>query len=151
MKTPPKSIRNWITAVLLLTGVSLGCNRALAQNVPTPTPVKLPSLSNLSSTAANKGDGDSNAVTPISQSNAAKDLKVTRKIRLAIGKKHHFSMNAINIKIITTSDHTVYLRGVVDSDSERRRIVKLARPIVGGRAFKNQLLTPKETQVPLKK
>ena len=151
MKTPPKSITNWVTAGLLLTGVSLSCNRAVAQNMTTSTPVKLPALSNMSSTAANRGDADSNAVTPISQSNAAKDLKVTRKIRLAICKQQHFSMNAINIKIITTSDHTVYLRGVVDSDSERRRIVKLAQPIVGGRAFKNQLLTPKETQVPLKK
>ncbi len=101
--------------------------------------------STTSTTAANKGDDKSDSITPFSQSNADADLKVTQNIRQAIEKQDGLSQNAKNIKIITTTDHTVYLKGVVDSEDERNRILSLAKPIIGDLKFKNLLKLPSET------
>ena len=98
-----------------------------------------------SSTAANKGDDNPDSITPFSQSNADADLKVTQNIRQAIEKQDGLSENAKNIKIITTTDHTVYLKGVVDSEDERNRVLAIAKPIIGDLKFKNYLKLPGET------
>jgi len=99
-----------------------------------------------SSTAANKGDDRADSITPFSQSNADQDIKTTQNIRKAIENEGGLSTNAKNIKIITTSDHTVYLKGVVDSEDERNRVIALAKPIIGNLKFENFLKLPSETK-----
>jgi osmotically-inducible protein OsmY len=108
-------------------------------------PANAEQSSTSSSTGANKGDDKSDSITPFSQSNADADLKVTQSLRQAIEKQDGLSQNAKNIKIITTTDHTVYLKGVVDSEDERNRVVALAKPIIGDLKFKNFLKLPSET------
>jgi len=130
-----------IALTVMTAGVCLSSSTTFGQDTNTNTPVTM------SNTAQNKGDERSDAITPISQSNATEDLKVTQDIRKAIEEQSNLSINAKNIKIITTTNHTVYLRGVVDTDKERRIVVSLARPFVGKRVFKNQLRIPGETEI----
>lgn len=143
MKTPTNS-------TLLVAGLALASSFApfaYAQtptSTPTPTPTPMHS-SGTSSTAENKADASSNAVTPFSQSNAQADLDVTQNIRKAILNEKNMSVDAQNIKIITTTNHVVYLKGVVDSETERQRILAIAKPLAGDRTIKNRLKLPDET------
>ena len=127
---------------LSLSGTPLHAQAISSQNSKTTAP----STTSASIPFEHRTERCRTDVTPFSQSNAEEDLKTTQKIRLAIRNKGNFSMNAENIKIITTSDHMVYLCGMVDTRKERIRIVELAEPIAGRHMLKNQLLLPNETQ-----
>lgn len=89
--------------------------------------------------ANNKADQDSSAVTPEKQSNAEADVKVTRDIRRAIVKDDALSVYAHNLKIITTTNHVVYLRGAVSGSDDVSKIVSLAEKNSGGYPVKNQI------------
>lgn len=89
--------------------------------------------------ANNKTDRDTAAVTPEKQSNAEADVKVTREIRRAIVNEKSLSVYAHNLKIITTMEHVVYLRGAVSSADDVSKIVSLAEKSSSGYPVKNQI------------
>ena len=92
-------------------------------------------------TADNSGNNasDANALTPRAQSNHSADIKITRSIRRALVKDSSLSVYAHNLKIITTQDHTVYLRGTVASSDDVGKILSLAQQHSGGYSVKNEL------------
>lgn len=93
--------------------------------------------------ANNVQDKSQTAITPAKQSNAQPDLDVTKAIRRAITKDSSLSVYAHNIKIITTQEHTIYLRGTVSSQDDLQKIVSLAKSNSNGYPVENQLSVTK--------
>lgn len=89
--------------------------------------------------ANNQTDRDSSAVTPEKQSNAESDVSVTRAIRRAFVKDSSLSIYAHNLRIITTTEHVVYLRGAVGSNDDVAKIVSLAQQNSNGYPIKNRI------------
>ena len=87
----------------------------------------------------NASDANANALTPQAQSNHSADIKITRSIRRALVKDSSLSVYAHNLKIITTQDHMVYLRGTVASSDDVGKILSLAQQHSGGYPVKNEL------------
>jgi hyperosmotically inducible protein len=87
----------------------------------------------------NVADRDGQSVTPLNQSEDSADLKITTRIRRAIIRDHSLSVDAHNIKIITTKDHVVYLRGPVANDGECKKIESIAKAKAGDYPVKNEL------------
>lgn len=86
----------------------------------------------------NERDRAGQTVTPVDQSNAPEDLKITRTIRQAVVKDKSLTMNAKNVKIIT-SGGKVTLRGPVNSDKEKKAIGDIATKTAGEGKVDNQL------------
>jgi osmotically-inducible protein OsmY len=59
-----------------------------------------------------------------------RDTELTQKIRKALVKDGSLSVNAHNVKIITTNGH-VTLKGPVSSVREKDEVTELARSIAG--------------------
>jgi sporulation protein YlmC with PRC-barrel domain len=95
-------------------------------------------------TRQNIRDRNDQTLTPLDQGNNAADVQTTARIRRAITSESGFSTNARNIKIITANGQTT-LRGVVDSDAERKRIEELARQAMPNITIDNQLEVQAET------
>jgi osmotically-inducible protein OsmY len=76
--------------------------------------------------------------TPMDQSNAEADVKLTADIRRAITEDDSMSTNARNVKIITNAGNVV-LRGPVDSAEERDKVAATAKKIAGVKRVDNQL------------
>lgn len=74
--------------------------------------------------AQNEKEVREDAPNPTDQGNSQKDLQITKDIRSSI-MDADLSFNAKNIKIITRSEN-VTLKGVVESDTERTAILKIA-------------------------
>jgi osmotically-inducible protein OsmY len=89
-------------------------------------------------------DRHDQTVTPLDQGNNASDIQITSNIRRAITRESGFSTNARNIKIITANGQTT-LRGVVESEAERDRILALARQAVPNGKIDNQLQVNQDT------
>ncbi len=77
-------------------------------------------------------------VTPIDQGNNASDLKVTQQIRKAIVGDSSLSFTAKNVKIITQNGK-VTLRGLVNSENEKKWIEATADKVVGSANVDNQI------------
>lgn len=82
-------------------------------------------------TAKNVRDRDEGSVTPLDQSEAEADLDVTQRIRKGLMDDDDLSMNAKNVKVVTSADGRVTLRGPVDSAAEKSQIVTLAKNVAG--------------------
>jgi osmotically-inducible protein OsmY len=82
-------------------------------------------------TAKNVRDRDEGSVTPLDQSNEQDDLEVTQKIRKGLMDDDELSTNAKNVKVVTTTDGRVTLRGPVDSATEKAQVVALAKNVAG--------------------
>jgi len=108
-----------------------------ALSISTVTPLK--AAPDADNSGKNVVDRNSETITPESQSNAKEDVEVTAAIRRAIVKNDSLSTYAHNIKIVTTENHVVYLRGPVASAEEVATIVKLAKQNAGKYPVKNQL------------
>jgi hypothetical protein len=78
-------------------------------------------------------------VTSGDQSESKADLATTQKIRQAVVADDSLSTNAHNVKIITTSDGAVTLRGPVKSEEERKKIGAMAEQVAGTGRVQNQL------------
>jgi osmotically-inducible protein OsmY len=89
-------------------------------------------------TAQNGRDRSGGTVTPMDQSNAAKDLEITAAIRRAITDDASMSADARNCKIVTAAG-VVTLRGVVASAAEKDAIETRARAVAGVVRVDNQL------------
>lgn len=88
-------------------------------------------------TGVNVRDRGEEAKTPFDQSNAERDIELTRQIRQQI-VEGDFSTDAENVKVITEQG-VVTLRGPVESDAERQAIVEIARGVAGGARVEDQL------------
>lgn len=89
-------------------------------------------------TAKNVRDRDSRTLTPMDQSESEADRTLTQRIRQAVVADDNLSTNSKNVKIITVNG-VVTLRGPVDSDGERNRVVAIAEQIAGKKNVTNQL------------
>jgi hyperosmotically inducible protein len=84
------------------------------------------------------------AKTPIDQDENQADIDVTANIRQRVVAEKDFSINAQNVKIIT-SKGMVTLRGPVNSQAEHDTIAKIAREVAGEGKVDNQLeIKPQE-------
>lgn len=97
-----------------------------------------PEVTEPDNTGKNERDRQPSAVTPEDQGNNESDLKITQQIRQGLMKLDDTSMDAKNVKIIT-SGGVVTLRGPVDSAQEKAAIAKLAQTASGVTRVDNQL------------
>jgi hyperosmotically inducible protein len=121
-----------IQGMLLVTGLVLcGCDRPV---VPPATVGPAPP----DNTAVNQRDQAPDAKTPIDQDENTADVKLTADIRQQVLEQPDFSINARNVKIIT-SQGKVTLRGPVTTAQERDTIAKIAEQVAGPTNVDNQL------------
>lgn len=92
----------------------------------------------LENTQQNVRDKDGTTLTPDDQKGDKKDLKITTKIRKALVNYKSLSINAQNVKIIT-SNRVVTLRGPVESTDESTALEKIAKQTRGVLRVDNQL------------
>jgi len=89
-------------------------------------------------TAKNVRDRDDRTVTPLDQGNNAADIDTTARIRKEVLADKTISINGRNVKIIT-SNGRVTLRGVVNSEEERKRIADIARTLSSSERVDDQI------------
>jgi len=89
-------------------------------------------------TARNVRDRNDRTLTPLDQSNRKADVATTAQIRKEIIAEKNLSVNARNVKIITTKGQ-VTLRGPVNTAEEKRRIGEIASRIASPENVDNQL------------
>lgn len=89
-------------------------------------------------TAVNERDANGGSVTPIDQSNDAKDIDQVAAIRREVMDIDDLSINGQNVKIITGGGRVV-LRGPVDSQAEKDAIANAAKKHAGGSTITNEL------------
>lgn len=89
--------------------------------------------------ANNRTDRNNDTKTPIDQSQASEDIKITADIRRAIMDDETMSVNAQNCKIITEKGGMVTLRGVVNTQAEKDAIESKAKLVAGVTRVNNQL------------
>ena len=89
-------------------------------------------------TARNVRDRNDQTLTPFDQGNSKADVATTAQIRKEIVADENMSVNAKNVKIITTEGR-VTLRGPVDSAEEKRLIGEIADRIARAGNVDNQL------------
>jgi hyperosmotically inducible protein len=90
-------------------------------------------------TAQNKSDRDTANPTPMDQSQAQEEVRITADIRKALMDDLSLSLNAHNCKIITEKGGFVTLRGVVDTQAERDLVEMKARAVKGVTSVTNML------------
>lgn len=109
---------------------------------PTPTTDRTPAAKPApapDNSARNVVDSEGVTKTPMDQSQAGADIKITADIRKAILNDKSMSINAQNCKIVTDSRGMVTLRGVVSSQAEKDSIEVMAKQIAGPSHLDNQL------------
>lgn len=89
-------------------------------------------------TRKNVRDREPAAVTPFDQKENEVDRTITQKIRQGVVGAEGFSLDARNVKIVT-ADGVVTLRGPVDNDQERMKIVEMAKAVEGVKRVDDQL------------
>ena len=97
--------------------VALTLSTSLADTAPSPDPT-------------NSANNATNGPTALDQSNTQADVKITAKIRRHVTKDERLSVDAKNVKIIT-SGGKVILTGPVDSAEEQRIVREHAEKAVG--------------------
>ena len=97
-----------------------------------------PGADTADNTGLNSRDTDGNNPTPLDQGNSRSDTDITAKIRKDVMAQEGLSMNAQNIKIITTNGK-VTLRGPVTNAEEKRLIRDLAVKATGKDSVDDQL------------
>jgi hyperosmotically inducible protein len=143
-------MKNHIACITIITigtmMLATGCDDNSSSTTTTPTSGTTTDRSggaqtrgDADNTARNRGDGESQNLTPIDQSQSMEHIKLTADIRRALMNDETMSMNAQNCKIITDSDGVVTLRGVVHSSAERDAIEAHARRVAVGAVVVNQL------------
>jgi len=94
-------------------------------------------------TGRNERDRAGTTLTPGDQSSNKADVELTRRIREAVVADDSLSTNAHNVKIITINGK-VTLRGPVESEAERAKIVATAEQLAGKNKVDNKLEVDKK-------
>ncbi|WP_129646090.1 BON domain-containing protein [Peristeroidobacter agariperforans] len=89
-------------------------------------------------TRSNATDRNTDAKTPVDQSNDKDAIEVTAGIRRAVLDDKSLSTSAHNIKIVTDGD-VVTLRGPVESADEKKRVEALAMKAATGKQVRNEI------------
>jgi hyperosmotically inducible protein len=89
-------------------------------------------------TGRNVRDRDNAGLTPLNQGNSQRDIDITAQIRKAVVADKNMSVNAMNVKIITTNGH-VTLRGPVNAAEEKQRIGEIAGQVAQSANVDNEL------------
>jgi len=113
-------------ALAVATSVWAGVTLAHAENQPSAA-----ADVDADNTAKNVRDRNEGSVTPLDQSEEQADLEVTQKIRKGLMDDDDLSTNAKNVKVVTSADGQVTLRGPVDTAGEKAQIVDLAKSVAG--------------------
>ncbi len=90
-------------------------------------------------TGSNRDDSQRDARTPMDQSESSEHIRLTADIRRAVVADDTLSTNAKNCKIITDESGRVWLRGVVESQSEKDQVERIATQIAGTGIVTNEL------------
>lgn len=139
-RTSGRYARAAVTALALVTTVSLAsCERRTSSSSTRSNEIAPTEPVAADNTANNRGDAAAAAKTPMTQSEASSDIKITAAIRSAILDDKTMSLNARNCKIITEKNGVVTLRGAVDTQAERTAIEAKARGVAGVASVDNQL------------
>lgn len=90
-------------------------------------------------TKKNVRDRDDATLTPPDQAQGTpKDVDTTRLIRKSLVKDKSLSTNAKNVKIVTLNGR-VTLRGPVNNDAEKKRVLTKAQKVAGPKNVKSEL------------
>ena len=89
-------------------------------------------------TDRNDRDRAGSTLTPMDQSNARADVDLVAAVRRAIIEQDRISTTGKNVKVIA-KDGEVTLRGPVESEEEKARIVETVRAVPGVTTVDNQL------------
>lgn len=130
----------WLFVISVLC-LPIGCSRGSADQESSESgepAYAAPSGSTDADNTARNADSNSPAKTPFDQSESASDLQISAAIRKAVMDDRALSINAQNIKIIT-SDGAVTLRGPVKSEQEKKTIEAKARQVAGVTQINNLL------------
>ncbi|MGH7133036.1 MAG: BON domain-containing protein [Phycisphaerales bacterium] len=137
-----------VSVLLAVIGLSLqaGCDRKTeseraptpATPAPTPAPDKPTTPLKPDNTGRNADDRKAGGLTPMDQSNTDADTKITAAIRQKLMADKALSAAAQNAKIITIAAE-VTLRGVVDTENDRRLVEQHARDTAGVVKVTNEL------------
>jgi len=123
-----------VLPVVILAGVLSACGSKTEEAEKT-TP---PAATDADNTARNERDQAGTTVTPPDQSESEGDLAITSKIRQAIVDDNSLSLNAHNVKVVT-SGGVVTLRGPVKTATEKTAIETKAKQVAGVTRVDNQL------------
>ena len=115
--------------------VLAGCNTQSGRVDPGQ---RSPAATDADNTARNERDRNTATQTSGDQAENEADREISANIRRAVVKDDSLSMNAHNVKIIT-SNGVVTLRGPVKSDTERAAIEAKAKQVAGVQSVNNQL------------
>jgi hypothetical protein len=77
----------------------------------------------------------------IMQSPAQADLTVSQNVKKALASNRDLANTRGQIAVITTTEHTIYLRGTVPSGTDRARIINAIKPYVASYRVADQLIT----------
>jgi hyperosmotically inducible protein len=112
---------------------------AAGSSVNSSTPgSSTPEVTQPDNTDVNDRDASGATKTPIDQDENQDDVNRTAEIRQRVLATEGMSVNARNVKIIT-SKGKVTLRGPVNSDTEKETIDKIAREVAGDQNVDNQI------------
>lgn len=112
-----------LSLLLAFSALSVGCE---TDDEVTP----IDNMNDADNSRVNKRDREVEAITPMDQSGESQDIRITADIRKAIIADDTMSMNARNIKIVTMNGRTT-LRGLVDTEDEKRMIEEIAVTVAG--------------------
>ena len=101
------------------------------------TATKDPAITDADNTAKN-ADVNTPTETPTAQSESGPDIEISAAIRKAVVEDKALSVNAHNVKIVT-SGGVVTLRGPVKSDAEKQSIESKAKQVAGVTSVNNLL------------
>jgi hyperosmotically inducible periplasmic protein len=131
-----------IAGLLLVSSLCLamGCSESGKTNNETTPPAASSTPSNPpdADNTARNADTSTLAETPTAQSENATDLQISAAIRKSVVDDKSLSVNAHNVKIIT-SGGVVTLRGPVKNDDERKTIEAKAKQVAGVTQVNNLL------------
>ena len=124
----------WLLLLSLLclpTACSSGEDKANKDIAPSSSPAadKAPANTDADNTARN-ADVNTPTETPTAQSESGPDIEISAAIRKAVVDDKALSVNAHNVKIMT-SGGVVTLRGPVKSDAEKQTIEAKAKQVAG--------------------
>ena len=94
-------------------------------------------------TGKNARDRSGDTLTTGDQSATEQDVTITQRVRKAIVADEDLSMNAHNVKVITTGG-IVTLRGPVNSAGEKAKIAAAAQRVAGVKRVDDQLEVVKQ-------
>jgi hyperosmotically inducible periplasmic protein len=132
----------FLTLATLAVLFAVGCDQPVSSPntspLPTETSTNPVSPAAPDNTGVNERDASGATKTPIDQDENSADVKTTADIRSRITADSSMSINARNVKIVT-SQGQVTLRGPVDTAAEKDAIDKIAREIAGADKVDNQI------------